>query len=87
MRIEAEPGTNYSKDIVTFRSSTGIVFNLENNFIVGDTGWGYAKVKSKQKGNASNVDALTINSINNGRLQHQNNIPFIFIFFLNGVCV
>ena len=25
---------------------------------------------------------VTINSINNGRLQHQNNIPFIFIFFL-----
>lgn len=72
VRIEAEPGTNYSKDLVTFRSSTGIVFSLEDNFIIGDTGWGYAKVRSKQKGNASNVDALTINSIDNAPTGHYN---------------
>jgi hypothetical protein len=65
IRIEGEPGTNYSKDVVTLSSSSGINFVLENDFTLNETGWGYAKVKSKQVGLTSNVDALTINTMNN----------------------
>lgn len=65
VRIEGEPGTNYAKDVVTLSSSSGINFVLENDFTLNDTGWGYVKVKSKQVGLTSNVDALTINTMNN----------------------
>lgn len=65
VRIEGEPGTNYAKDVVTLSSSSGINFVLENDFTLNNTGWGYVKVKSKQVGLTSNVDALTINTMNN----------------------
>lgn len=70
VRIEGEPGTNYAKDIVTLSSSSGINFVLENDFTLNETGWGYAKVKSKQVGLTSNVDALTINTMNNSPKGH-----------------
>lgn len=70
IRIEGEPGTDYSKDVITIQSSSGITFVLENNFTLGETGWGYAKVKSKQVGATSNVDALTINTMNNAPSGH-----------------
>lgn len=70
IRIEGEPGTNYAKDIVTLSSSSGINFVLENDFTLNETGWGYAKVKSKQVGLTSNVDALTINTMNNSPKGH-----------------
>lgn len=63
LRIEGEPGSIYNKDNLTFISSSGIQFELEDNFEVDGNGWGYAKVRSKQIGSASNVDALTINTI------------------------
>lgn len=70
VRIEGIPGTNYSKDLITFSSSSGINFELEDDFTINDDGWGYAKVKSKQVGRSSNVDALTINKINNPPVGH-----------------
>lgn len=70
VRIEGEPGTNYAKDVVTFSSSSGINFVLENDFTLNETGWGYAKVKSKQVGSTSNVDSLTINTMNNSPRGH-----------------
>ena len=70
VRIEGEPGTNYAKDVVTLSSSSGINFVLENDFTLNATGWGYAKVKSKQVGLTSNVDALTINTMNNSPKGH-----------------
>lgn len=70
VRIEGEPGTNYAKDIVTLSSSSGINFVLENDFTLNETGWGYVKVKSKQVGLTSNVDALTINTMNNSPKGH-----------------
>lgn len=70
IRIEGEPGTNYAKDVVTLSSSSGINFVLENDFTLNETGWGYAKVKSKQVGLTSNVDALTINTMNNSPKGH-----------------
>lgn len=65
IRIEGVPGTSYSKNLISIQSSSGITFVLENDFTLGESGWGYAKVKSKQVGITSNVDALTINSMNN----------------------
>lgn len=70
IRIEGEPGTNYAKDVVTLSSSSGINFVLENDFTLNETGWGYAKVKSKQVGLTTNVDALTINTMNNSPKGH-----------------
>lgn len=70
VRIEGEPGTSYSKDVVLLSSSSGINFVLENDFVINETGWGYAKVKSKQVGVTSNVDALTINTMNNAPKGH-----------------
>ena len=54
LRIEGEPGSVYNKDNLTFVSSSGIQFELENDFMVDGNGWGYAKVRSKQIGSASN---------------------------------
>lgn len=70
LRIEGLPGTSYSKDFITIQSSSGITFVLENDFTIGESGWGYAKVKSKQVGATSNVDALTINFMNNAPSGH-----------------
>jgi hypothetical protein len=63
IRIEGEPGATYNKDSLTFISSSGIQFTLEEDFTLDDNGWGYAKAKSIQSGSTSNVDALTINTI------------------------
>lgn len=63
IRIEGEPGSVYNKDLLTFVSSSGIQFKLEENFVLDDNGWGYAKARSVQVGATSNVDALTINTI------------------------
>ena len=63
LRIEGEPGSVYNKDDITFVSSSGIHFKLENDFELDGNGWGYVKVKSLETGLTSNVDALTINTI------------------------
>lgn len=65
VRIEGEPGTSYDKNNIRFTSSSGIIFELENDFNIPSSGWGYAKVKSSQVGATTNVDALTINNISN----------------------
>lgn len=70
VRLEGTAGTSYSKDLVTFTSTAGITFHLEDDFTIGDTGWGYAKVKSVQSGRTSNVDALSINTVNNAPTGH-----------------
>ena len=63
LRIEGSPGSVYNKDYLTFVSSSGIQFKLEEDFSLDDNGWGYVKAKSVQTGLTSNVDALTINTI------------------------
>lgn len=70
VRIEGDSGTSYDKDLVSFKSSSGITFTLEDNFTIPESGWGYAKVKSTQVGATTNVDALTINSITNAPTGH-----------------
>lgn len=70
VRLEGNSGISYDKDLVYFKSSSGIIFRLENNFTMPKNGWGYAKVKSTQVGATTNVDALTINNINNAPTGH-----------------
>lgn len=63
IRIEGTAGSIYNAADITFISSSGIQFKLEDDFQLDDNGWGYAKAKSIQSGLISNVDALTINTI------------------------
>lgn len=62
IRVQAKPGTEYPSGI-RFVSSNGINFVSTYTYTVGDAGYGYIKVNSVQAGSASNVDALTINTI------------------------
>ena len=69
VRVQAAIGTTYSSG-TTFISSNGIQFVSTSNYIVGRDGYGYIKVNSVQGGAASNVDALTINTISNPPVGH-----------------
>jgi hypothetical protein len=70
VRVTATPGTSYSSSTVRFISSSGISFKMTADYTVGDNGYGYIKVNSVQSGKSSNVDALTINKINNAPNGH-----------------
>lgn len=69
VRVQAAIGTTYSSG-TTFTSSNGIQFVSTSNYTVGRDGYGYIKVNSVQGGAASNVDALTINTISNPPVGH-----------------
>jgi len=69
VRVQAAIGTTYSSG-TTFISSNGIQFVSTSNYTVGRDGYGYIKVNSVQGGAASNVDALTINTISNPPVGH-----------------
>lgn len=62
VRVQATPGTTYSSGTI-FTSSNGIQFISTDDYTVGVDGYGFIKVNSDQGGSASNVDALTINTI------------------------
>ena len=62
IRVQAQPETVYSAG-TKFLSSNGIEFISTEDYTVGKDGYGYIKVNSVQNGSASNVDALTINTI------------------------
>lgn len=69
VRVQAAIGTTYSSGTI-FISSNGIQFVSTSNYTVGRDGYGYIKVNSVQGGAASNVDALTINTISNPPVGH-----------------
>ena len=69
IRVQAAEGTIYSAG-TTFLSSNGIQFRSTDEYVVGRDGYGYIKVNSIQGGATSNVDALTINTINNAPSGH-----------------
>ena len=54
IRIVANPGTIYSATDNIF-TGNGVTFKLENNIIVGDIGYTYAKVFSENEGEKTNV--------------------------------
>ena len=63
VRVMADEGTSYIAGIHTFTSTSGIVFDLEENGVVGINGYAYLKVRSQQSGLNTNVDALSINKV------------------------
>lgn len=63
VRITAQPGTYYDKDVVVLTATNGIQFVLEDDVTVGVNGYTYAKVKSRSTGVNTNVDPLSINKI------------------------
>ena len=62
VRVQAAPQTFYPSG-TRFTSSNGIQFISTDDYTVGVDGYGFIKVNSDQGGSASNVDALTINTI------------------------
>lgn len=64
LRLVADEGTLYKVDTHTFSSTTGIDFLLTEDVLISDLGFNYAKVRSSQQGAYSNVEPLTINTLN-----------------------
>lgn len=64
IKIVGDPGTIYTQTLNTFRSTSGIEFQLEDTtFTISSFGWGYVKVKSLVVGKQTNVDPLTITTV------------------------
>ena len=64
VRLIADEGTTYFKDVQTFISTSGINFSLEEDVVIGINGYAYAKVRCDQTGLDTNVDPLSINKVN-----------------------
>lgn len=60
IRVYADPGTTYTAGTNVFVSSSGVRFPIEESMTVGDTGYGYVKVRSESLGAFTNVDANSI---------------------------
>ncbi|SEW37494.1 baseplate J/gp47 family protein [Chitinophaga arvensicola] len=63
VRVAADPGTSYFAHVHFPFSSSGIRFEFEEDFTIGNTGFAYARVRSLDKGEAANVDPLTISRL------------------------
>jgi hypothetical protein len=63
VRIVANPGTQYVANTHVFSNYNGIQFNLESTVTVGDLGFVYAKVRSIDTGNKTNVEPNSIISV------------------------
>ena len=64
IRVVGTPGTLYKVDTHTFSNTSGVDFSLVEDFVIGDSGFGYIKVRSVQEGSYTNVDPLSINRLN-----------------------
>lgn len=64
VRIFAAVGTQYLAGVHVFSGVDGIKFDLLNDVTIGDNGYAYAKVSSQDKGENTNVNALTIKNVN-----------------------
>lgn len=60
IRVYAAPGTVYTAGVNTFVSNDGVRFAIEESLIVGETGYGYVKVRSESTGSFTNVSANSI---------------------------
>lgn len=63
LRIVADPGTQYLKDVHTFTGNAGITFQLENDVTIDSNGFTYAKVRSIEDGLDSNIPPTEINQV------------------------
>lgn len=64
IRLIADEGTTYLKDVHTFTSTSGVTFSLEEDVVIGINGCAYAKVRCNKEGLDTNVDPLSINKVN-----------------------
>jgi len=71
IRVVATPGTTYNPLIQTFKSTTGVVFDVCDIYTVGAFGYGYVKIRSRVTGSLANCDALSINTIQNPPAGHK----------------
>ena len=62
VRVFGLPGTSYQAGIHTF-TGDGIDFDVVENFIMNNHGWGYVRIQSQDTGVVNNVDALSIDKI------------------------
>lgn len=75
IRVYAKPGTTYTKGVNVFVSTNGVRFPIEETLIVGDSGYGYVKVKSESVGAFTNVDPnsiVTLIPVPNGHIECTN---------------
>lgn len=70
IRIVGDPGTQYVAGTHSFTGSSGVVFDLEQDFQIPAIGYGYAKVRSQTVGESTNVVALSINQVNPTPIGH-----------------
>lgn len=64
VRLMADEGTVYFSQGTTLTSISGITFELAEDVTIGANGYAYALVRSQQSGLNTNVDPLSINTIN-----------------------
>ena len=60
IRVYGNPNTTYIAGINTFVSTNGVRFQIEKTFTIGESGYGYVKVRSESIGEFTNVDANSI---------------------------
>jgi len=70
IRLVGAVGTTYSKGTHTFSGNHGIVFDLDHSVAIGSAGYTYAKVSSTTTGVGTNVDPLSITTINTAPAGH-----------------
>lgn len=63
VRLIGDPGTVYDKNLVTLKSTSGVIFELEESVTLDINGFAYVKVRSRNVGANANVDPLSITTI------------------------
>lgn len=75
IRVYATPGTSYTKGTNVFVSTNGVRFQIEESLTVGNSGYGYVKVRSESVGAFTNVDPnsiVTLTPVPNGHIECTN---------------
>jgi len=70
LKVVAAEGTIYLAGTNEFRGNDGITFELENHTTIGANGYEYIKVRSKEQGSKTNVEALTVNRVSSQPTGH-----------------
>jgi len=70
IRVVAASGTAYLKSINKISGQDGIVFEFENDFVIGPLGFDYVKARSLSSGVKSNVKPLSLINISSPPVGH-----------------
>lgn len=63
VRLVASPGTQYSLGVNQFFARNGLIFDLEEDVLIGANGYAYAKVRSQLAAAAADVEPLSITRV------------------------